>query len=387
MLTWEEAEQLVFADVPPPVRADVALDAALGHVLAADVASDLDLPPFDRATMDGFAVVAGDAGSLEVVEDIPAGKAPSRRISKGSAARIMTGAPVPEGATAVEPIEKVAVAGTRVTISSATRPGQNIARRGEDVKAGDVVLRRGHVVRAPEIALLSTVGCLSVPVWRRPSCAALSTGDELVEAPAKPGPGQIRESNSRSVAAQLAAIGCSCSVLGIARDTEADLDRHLRRGLDHDVFVITGGVSAGDRDLVVPMLKKLGVAYVLHHVAVRPGKPFFFGKLGAKRIFGLPGNPVSTFVTFELFVRPFVMRMMGHADGRRERVTATLATPLPKKLDRTQFLPAVLKEGKVEILAWHGSGDQVTLTKANALAIQPLDTALQAGEKVDVLRL
>jgi molybdopterin molybdotransferase len=337
--------------------------------------------------MDGFAIVAGDSGSLDVVEDIPAGKAPSRRISKGSAARIMTGAPVPEGATAVEPIEKVAVAGGRVTITSATRPGQNIARRGEDVKAGDVVLRRGHVLRAPEVALLSTVGCVTVPVWRKPSCAALSTGDELVAAPAKPGPGQIRESNSRSVAAQLASIGCVCSVLGIARDVEADLEAHLRRGLEHDVLVITGGVSAGDRDLVVPTLKKLGVEYVLHHVAVRPGKPFFFGKLGARRIFALPGNPVSTFVTFELFVRTFVMRMMGHADGRRERVTATLATPLPKKLDRTQFLPAVLKEGKVEILAWHGSGDQVTLTKANALAIQPLDTALQAGEKIDVLKL
>ena len=387
-ITLEEAERLVFSQVPPPERSEVALTDAQGCVLAADVACDIDLPPFDRAMMDGFAIVAGDTGRLRIVENVPAGVAPTVRIAKGTAARIMTGAPVPEGATAIEPVEKVVVERDVVQVSGAVKQGQHISKRGEDLRAGQVVLSRGHLLRAPEIALLATAGCVRPAVWRRPSCAVLSTGDELVDPPARPGPGQIRESNSHSVRAQFQAMGLPCAALGIALDTEADLERKLAKGLEHDVFVVTGGVSAGDRDLVVPTLTKLGVEVVIHHVLVRPGRPFFFGRRGDTRVFALPGNPVSTFVTFEIFVRPFVLRMMGHPDGRRPRVGGTLATALPRTLERVQLLPAVIgPDGRVQILEWHGSGDQVTLTRANCLAIQPLRTALAVGDPVEVLPL
>ncbi len=386
-ITLEEAERLVFARVPPLKALPAALALAQDSVLAQDVASDIDLPPFNRATMDGFAVVAGEGGLLDIIEEVPAGHMPTKRVSTGGASRIMTGAPVPGGADAVEQIEKVVVKGGKVEVG-ATKPGQNIAARGEDIRAGQVVLKEGHVLRAQEIALLATVGCMNPKVYGGPTTAVLSTGDELVEPEARPGPGQIRESNSRSVIAQFAAMRLPCKPLGIVRDDPALLEEALREGLERDVLVITGGVSAGDRDLVVPTLKKLGVEYILHQVLVRPGRPFFFGTHGSKRVFALPGNPVSTFVTFELFVRPFVMRMMGHADGRRPRIAATLATPLPKVLDRIQFLPAVVgADGRVEILAWRGSGDQVTLTQANCLAIQPLKTALAVGDRIDVMKI
>lgn len=391
MLSWEEARRrsIEAARGRTLDAEEVDLEAAAGRILAEDALADRDQPPFRRSTRDGFAVRAADGtASRRRVGEVVAGGWFAGTVGVGECVEIMTGAPVPEGAGAIEVIEQVVVDGDVVQVPGGTKPGQHIARRGEDLRAGQVVLPRGQVIRAPEIALLATAGCVRPPVWRRPSCAVISTGDELVEPPAKPGPGQIRESNSRSVQAQFRALGLSCAALGVARDAQGELERRLAAGLERDVLVVSGGVSAGDRDLVIPALTALGVESVMHQVLLRPGRPFFFGRRGERRVFALPGNPVSTFVTFELFVRPFVLRMMGHADGRRPRVAGTLAAALPKSLDRIQMLPAVIgPDGRVQILEWHGSGDQVTLTKANCLAIQPLKTPMAAGDRIEVLPL
>lgn len=386
----EEALRRLAAETPEPVEEESTLAAAAGAALAEDVASDLDLPPFDKAMMDGFAVVAADTpGDLEVVEEIPAGRAPTKTVRRGQAAKIMTGAPLPNGADAVQQVEKTSEAGGRVRILEAVRPGQNVSPRGEDARAGEKVLRKGHVLRPAELGLLATVGRARVRVYRQPHGAMFSTGDELVEPPAIPGPGQIRNSNTYSVAAQMRAMGLACDVLPVAGDRVDEIRARIREGLRRDVLVISGGVSAGERDLVIPALEAEGVRCSLHQVKIRPGRPFTFGRRDRKVVFALPGNPVSTFVTFEVFVRPFLGRMMGLADASRVQVRARLLTALPKKAERTQYLPAVLErrggEFAARVLPWHGSADLVTLTKANALAIQPLDTALAEGDAVEVM--
>ena len=391
-LTVEEALVRLLAETPSPEIEHRALIEAAGSVLAEDVSSDVDMPPFDKAMMDGYAVVAADTpGTLEMIEEVPAGRVPVKPIVRGTCAKIMTGAPVPEGADAVQQVEKSRGAGGRIEILEAVRAGQNIARHGEDVRRGDRVLAAGQRLRPPEIAVLASVGRDRVRVYRRPACAVFATGDELVEPPAPPGPGQIRNSNAYSIAAQVRAMNLPCDVLPLARDREDELRARIRDGLKRDVLLVAGGVSAGERDLVIPALEAEGVRAVLHQIRIRPGRPFFFGRRDRSVVFALPGNPVSTLVTFEVFVRPFLGRMMGWTDATRPHVSARLAAPLAKKADRTQYLPARLaRDGagyRVEVLPWRGSADIFTLTRANALAIQPLDTSLGEGDAVDVMVL
>jgi molybdopterin molybdotransferase len=386
MLTIEEAQRRLADEAPPPADEDVALADAAGAVLAEDCASDVEMPPFDRASMDGYAVVAADTpGELSVVEEIPAGHAPARAIGRGQCSRIMTGAPLPPGADAVQQVEKAAANGARVRVE-AVRPGQNVAPRASELAHGEVILRRGQRLRPAEIAVLATIGRSRVRVRRRPRCAMFATGTELVEPPAAPGPGQIRNSNAYSVAAQVRELGLTCDILPIARDDTNELRARIRNGLERDVLIISGGVSAGDYDLVVPALEAEGVSCVIHKVRIRPGRPFFFGRRERKVVFALPGNPVSGFVTFEVFVRPFLGRMMG-CDLARPHARARLAEALPRKHDRTQYLPASLSDGTVRALPWKGSADIFTLTRANALLIQPVGTPLSAGDAVDVMLL
>jgi len=386
LLTVEQAAGIILKDVPTLRVTEVPLAAAAGHVLAEECVSDLDHPPFDKSMMDGYALRSADRGALEVVEEIPAGKVPRKEVGPGTCAKIMTGAPLPAGADAVQQVEKTRREGTRVTLLAPVKAGQNVAPRATDLRAGETVLRPGHRLRPPEIAALAAVGRTRVRVYAKPRCAVLATGDELVAPDAKPGPGQIRNSNTSQISAQVRELGLECDDLGIVRDDEAELRAAIREGLGRDVLLLSGGVSAGDWDLVIPALEAEGVTMAMHQVLIKPGRPFCF----APRVFGLPGNPVSSFVIFEVFVRPYLGRLMG-ADTARRRVRARLLTPVAKKIERVHYLPAVVsnegEEAVVRTLPWKGSADLFAVTKANAFVVVPIQTAPEAGESVECMLL
>ncbi len=384
--TVEEARELILREAPAPRVVSAMLDEAAGRVLAEDCSSDLDMPPFDKAMMDGYALRSSDSGPVEVLEEIPAGSCPVREVLPGTCSKIMTGAPVPPGADAVQQVEKVRREGTRVTLLAPVRPGQNIAPRGREVRAGEVVLRRGQTAGAAEIGVLAAIGRTRVEVYARPRCAVLATGDELVGPGVAPGPGRIRNSNTPMVAAQVRAMGLECDDLGIVGDDREAIRAHLREGLKRDLLLVSGGVSAGDWDLVIPALEAEGVKIRMHQVLIKPGRPFCF----APGVFGLPGNPVSAFVIFEVFARPYLGRMMG-AVADRPRVRARLETPLPQRIERVHYLPARVRfEGggyAAEAVPWHGSADLLAVTRANAFVVVPIQTAYERGDMVECMLL
>jgi molybdopterin molybdotransferase len=386
MLTVQQALDLVLSHVPAPRTVDVPLARALGRVLAEDCASDLDMPPFDKAMMDGYAVRSADPGPLEVIEEVPAGKVPSREVRAGSCAKIMTGAPVPAGADAVQQVEKTRREGDRVTLVSPVKPGQNIARRASDMRTGELVLGAGHVLRAAEIGALAAIGKARVRIFAPPRCAVLATGDELVPPEVKPGPGQIRNSNTSSLSAQVRSLGLECDDLGLARDDREAIRSAIREGLQRDLLLLSGGVSAGDWDLVIPALRAEGIELKMHQVLIKPGRPFCF----APRVFGLPGNPVSSFVIFEVFVRPYLGKMMG-AEVSRPILRARLESDLPHKIERVHYLPARVRsvgsEYVAEMVPWQGSADLFALTKANAFVVVPIQTNYTKGDRVECLLL
>jgi len=386
MLTVDQASELILRDVPTLKVIDLPLASASGSVLAEECASDLDMPPFDKSMMDGYALRSADPGPLSVLEELPAGKLPTRDVTSGTCTKIMTGAPMPTGADAVQQVEKTRREGDRVTLLAPVRAGQNIARRASDLKSGQTVLRAGHLLRPAEIGALAAIGKSRVRVFAKPRCAVLATGDELVPPDTRPGPGQIRNSNTSQIGAQVRALGLECDDLGIIRD-ETDLIRSaIQDGLRRDVLILSGGVSAGDWDLVLPALQAEGIKVVLHQVLIKPGKPFCF----APRVFGLPGNPVSSFVIFEVFVRPYLGRLMG-ADLSRPRIRATLESGSAKPIDRVQYLPASVRiEGgapAAALLPWQGSADLFAVTKANAFVVVPVQTPVETGASVECMLL
>jgi molybdopterin molybdotransferase len=386
MLTVDEASALLLSSVPAPREVLVPLREAAGHVLAEECASDLDMPPFDKSMMDGYAVRSADTGPLEVLEEIPAGTMPSAAVRPGTCSKIMTGAPVPPGADAVQQVEKTRREGSRVTLLEPVRARQNIAPRGQELKEGQVVLRKGHAVRAAEVGTLAMVGKTRVRVYAKPRVAMVATGDELVGADVRPGPGQIRNSNSWSIAAQVRELGLECDDLGVVPDDRERIRSAIREGLGRDLLLLSGGVSAGDWDLVIPALEAEGVTLRMHQVLIKPGRPFCF----APRVFGLPGNPVSSFVIFEVFVRPYLGRMMG-AELSRPRVRARLEGSVPRAIDRVQYLPARVRgegDGHVaELVPWHGSADLVAVTQANAFVVVPIQATIEKGGLVECMLL
>lgn len=400
MISVEEALSIVLERAVrlPPETVDF-LDAP-GRVLAEDVVSDIDLPPFARSAVDGYALRVADVETLparlRVVGTIPAGTYPSFRVGRGQAAQIMTGAPVPEGADAVQRVESTRSDDRTVEILETVSSGQNIAPRGSEVRRGACVLRAGTRVDPAAVAVAATVGKTRLNVGRRPRVAILATGDELVHPSEMPRPGQIRNSNGFSLLAQAQSVGAETTYLGVARDTEASLREPLRRGLSYDVLLLSGGVSMGRFDLVEGVLQQLGVEILVSAVALKPGKPLVFGARPAEAglVFGLPGNPVSTMVTFELFVRPALAKMEGSASPCRSLVRAELVRPLSNRGPRRAFLPGWLAPDGVDgrLLAHpietRGSGDIVAFSKANALLVVPEQRErLEAGEPLLVYPL
>jgi molybdopterin molybdotransferase len=410
MLTVSEALEAILREVDPLAPEARALGDSLGLTLAQQVLSDVDSPPFDKALMDGYAVRSEDisAGGTEltVVDEVTAGRIPSRAVESGQATRIMTGASIPDGVDAVVKVEDTEEAGeNRVRIlADSAQPEQNLIRRGTSMKSGEVVLDAGRPLRAQELAALAEMGCHQVSVRRRPTMAVLATGDELVPVSEKPGPGQIRNSNETMLAAQIDQAGGKSVPLGIARDERSHLREKIEAGLQHDVLLLSGGVSAGKLDLVPSELERAGVEQVFHKVRVKPGKPVWFGVLrggngpapGASGrrnsclVFGLPGNPVSSMVCFELFVRTAIRRLCGQQEAKPRSVSARLTHPHIHKDDRETYFPAAFEwsgEGpKVTLMKWHGSSDLQSTRNANAMAVFPAEPREHsAGDLIDVL--
>ncbi len=397
MIAVEEALEIVLRETPQLGEEQVALEEAVGRVLAQDVHGDADRPPFDRAAMDGYALRAEDVrlvpATLEVVDELRAGQWPQRAIEAGEAVRIMTGAVVPGGASAIQQLERTSPArGRRVEILAPVKVGANIARRGSEGRAGEVVLARGRPIDAAAAAVLAATGCVRPLVGCRPLVSVLVTGDEVVDAAQTPEPGQVRNCNGPALLALARQTGAFARFLGVVPDRDDALRAALEGGFAADVLVVSGGVSAGDYDLVEPVLLAAGAEFFFTQVSIKPGSPLVFGRRGGTLIFGLPGNPVSALVTFELFVRPCLLRMQGARVVTRPRVVVELAGPLSNRSGRTNHLPARvrLQDGHLvaEPVRSTGSADIVAHAKANALVVLAADRSeAGAGETAEAVLL
>lgn len=407
-----EALARILSGVRPLAPEERPLLEALGSVLAEDVASPVDLPPWDNSAMDGFAVRAADvAGAsdaaprvLRVVDDVPAGHFSRRPVGPGEAIRVMTGAPVPAGADGVVRVEHtdggkgIGTAAGTVAIRSDVDAGRNVRPRGEDVRAGDVVLHAGTVLRGPELAVAAAVGRARLPVVRRPVVAVLASGDELVPVE---GFDEVRagrrivSTNSYALAAQLAESGMEARMLGIARDTPESLREHLERAAGCDAVVTTAGISVGEHDHVVRVLEEMRTEVDFWRVRIRPGSAMAFGHVGALGgipWFGLPGNPVSTMVTFELFVRPALLRMSGHARIFPPVVEAEMRDGYAARGELTHF-PRVRLAREADgswaarLTGAQGSGVATSMAAADGLAIVPAGTEARPADRVRVVVL
>jgi molybdopterin molybdotransferase len=394
----DEALAIVLAHTPSLPAEEVLLTEALGRVLAEDAVADHDMPPFDRSAMDGYAVRAGDVAQapvvLEVAGQVRAGQYPTETLRPGQAVQVMTGAPVPQGATAVQPVEKTRAleGGRRVEILTAVETGAHISRQGVEVRAGDVVLPRGETIDPPAVAVLAAVGRGRVRVGRRPAVAVLVTGDELVDVWDQPGRGRIRNSNGYAVQAQAAWAGASVRSLGVVPDQADRIAQGVREGFAADVLVISGGVSEGVFDLVEQVLARFDVGLFFTRVAIKPGAPLVFGRRGDKLVFGLPGNPVSAQVTFDVFVRPALLRMQGARVVGRPVVEVELLDAASNRSGRRYYLPARARfEGGRLVarpVATQGSADVVAHARANALVILDAERRrAEAGERAEALLL
>jgi molybdopterin molybdotransferase len=397
MLSYEEARRKVIEQVGkmrgPRARASVSVWDALGLVLAQEVKTDREYPPFDRSTRDGYAVRAVEVApgtELQCVGEIKAGDVVTKALAVGTCVQIMTGAALPPGADAVVMIENAQRSGDIVRYDRVARDGQNIVRRGTEASAGQTILAAGMRLGFAELALAAQVGAAQLQCAKRPRTAILSTGDEVVPIDQQPGEFQIRNSNSVSLAAQVRIAGGEPVVLGNAADRVEELGEKMECGLKEDVLVMTGGVSMGKYDLVESVLKALGAEFHFDAVAIRPGKPAVFAVCQGKPVFGLPGNPVSTMVTFELFVVPAIDLLSG-ADARAlPLVEARLAEGLSERPGLTHFLPARIEwrgtTPEVKTLKWQGSGDVAALGNANCFLVAPADREkIEVGERVSVL--
>jgi molybdopterin molybdotransferase len=392
MAEFEEARRIILEHVRALEAERVGLLESLGMVLAEDVVTPWNLPPFDNSAMDGFAVRAEDCGesnALPVIDYVPAGGCSTKPVLPGTAIKIMTGAPLPQGADSVVPIEDVEERDGTVRVLQAVKLHQHIRRAGEDVRKGEVALRAGTRVRPYEINMLACCGREDVAVVRRPRVAIVATGDELIALGEVPSPGRIVNSNSYALSAAVSSVGAVPVMVGIARDNQESLREKLAEGLRADVLITSAGVSVGDRDLVREVLGEMGVEIVFWKVRVKPGKSLAFGMKEGRPVFALPGNPVSTMLTFEEFVAPALLKMMGYKETVKTLFTAVLQSELKKKAGQTHLVRVRLEYTNGKFLAWSAGKQDTgllnTLLQANALAVLPEGRdSFAAGEEIQV---
>jgi molybdopterin molybdotransferase len=393
--SFEDARHIVEAHAaglcePAIERVELLLSA--GRVLAESVLADRDIPPFPRSTRDGYAVRAADLAqlpvALEVIGEIRAGEKPEEipaSVERGQAVSIMTGAPVPSGADAVVMVEYTSRQGARVEIAKGIGPGDNVVARGAEARQGSLLLDKGVLLNEAAIALAASVGKLRLEVYRRPQVAVITTGDEIVDLETVPGPTQIRNSNSHSLAVQIGKAGGDPVLLPIAADERQRLREIIEEGLQSDLLLLTGGVSMGRYDLVEEVLTEMKAQFFFTGAKIQPGRPVVFGKIPHqhKYFFGLPGNPVSTMVTFELFARPMLEALAGMSPRKLMFVHARLKSEIRIKTGLKRFLPAVLsgefENSEVELVPWQGSGDIAAVARANCYAVIPPDRERIAG--------
>jgi molybdopterin molybdotransferase len=376
----------------------ISIVDALGRVLGEDIVAERDNPPWDNSAMDGFAVRWDDIKqehaiekpvTLSVIEDVPAGKMPSKAVGAGQAIRIMTGAPIPRGADTVLKVEDTEHRPDSVTVFKPESRGANIRPQGEDVKKGECIIAKGTQIRPGEAGMLAILAKSFVFVYQRPRVAILSTGDELADLDERFSEEKIINSNSYGIAAAVQEAGGIPFLLGIARDTPAALKEKISHGLNADILVLSGGVSMGDYDFTKAVFRDLGAEMNFWKLAIRPGQPLAFGKIQGKLAFGLPGNPVSSMVTFEQLVRPAMLKMSGHRSYGRPVVEAVFQEKFSKRTDRRHFLRGILtrEEGvfKVRTTGDQGSGILTSMVKANCLIDVPVEVErLNPGDPVTV---
>ena len=372
-----------------PAREPVTLGEAAGRVLAEDIAADRDTPAVARSVRDGYAVRAGDLpGELEVIGEVRAGESFRGAVGRGQAVEIMTGAPVPAGADAVVMVEHTERINGRVRIGRPAEPNQFINPRASEAAAKEVVLHSGKRLDYTDVAMLAAFGRSSVAVYRKPDVALIATGDEIVEVPEMPQEFQIRNSNIYSLAAQVERAGGVGRILPVARDNEAHTRQLIEQGLVADLLLLSGGVSAGKYDVVETVLSRLGAEFYFDRVLIQPGQPLVFGRARETFFFGLPGNPASTMVTFEVFARAALELLSGQEEVTLRMPLARLTRDFRHKAGLTRFLPARLSPdgGEVTPVHWSGSGDIPALTRANAFLVAEADRPDYAeGELIPVL--
>jgi molybdopterin molybdotransferase len=387
MISEEEARKKILEAVRSLPSRRLSLSEALGSFAAEDYFARLPLPAFDNSAMDGYAVVANSCARgkrLRVTAEQPAGHDKQLRISPGEAIRIFTGAPIPQGADAIVMQEDVTRDGDEIVINTEVAAGEFIRRRGCDLAKGQRILAKGERLRAATIGLLASQGIGDLTVGGEVNTAILSTGDELVKPGEKPDPGQIYESNSALLRALLHRCGAAVNLVEHCRDERESLRKAIKRGMKNHILVITGGVSVGEHDLVKDALRDLGAQIDIWRVAIKPGKPFLFGNIGECVLFGLPGNPVSAFVTFLQFVRPAILKMMGATNLNLPEVPAKLAVDLTNEGDRAHYLRGKLEHGKFSPVGRQESHALFGLSQSNALLRLGLGQSFRADEIVDV---
>jgi len=397
MILRKEAKTIIDNAIPPIDTIEkISLINCHTRILAEDAISDMDIPPFNRSSMDGYAVIASDGpGKYEVAEDIPAGTFPKVALNRGKVSRIMTGAPLPDGADAVVAVEETGGfvdVGQMAEINMGVTSGKNVAPKGEDLGEGDLALGRGALIGPAEMALLASVGCDPVAVYEKPRVAIISTGDELVEPGMAPGPGQIRNSNAYSMFSQVSGMGIEPAGLYTASDNPDDLEEKIGRASDSNFLLVSGGVSAGERDIVPSTLEKCGYDILFRKVSIKPGKPVLFGKGGDNRfVFGVPGNPVSSIVVFELFIRPAIRKFARMPDPGDTGFMVKLASDYRRRNSaREEYVPVKLaRDGAgfvANLVSYHGSGHFAALTTANGWIKAPIGTGkLHAGSFVEAM--
>ena len=397
MIPVQEALDKILSKIQFKGVEKIPLDQALGRVMAEDVVSRINNPPLDNSAMDGYALIAGDIQSatpenpvkLEMVEEIAAGYTAKGTLKPGQTMRIMTGAPIPPGADAVLMQEDTQKDGDSILCLDRADVEENIRRAGEDIKIGESVLKKGTTLSPAHIGMLAVIGRSQIAVGQRPTVSILSTGDEILELDETPQGPQIFNSNGHMLAAQIKSAGGIPIYLGIAKDTEKDLMEKFEWALKADIVVSSGGVSVGDYDLVKSSLQKMGQDMLFWKVAMKPGKPLAFGRIGKTPIFGLPGNPVSSFVSFEQFVRPSLRKVLGCSDLSHKTVQAKLTRTIHKKPGRLHFLSSIVSwadgEYTVTPAGEQGSGILKSAANANGLLIFPLEAEeIKQGQVVAV---